>query len=155
MKGKGESPKPKTSQPDQCHRFDSPLCVLGVLSTRWWTSPSGSQMFQSGLKGLGSTTLRTCSNTQTRTKWLSTLQVSDMALIRVIISDKSKSGAPVSCILVVLFLCMHARTHTHTQILNIKHRILLPEHTFKHCVMQNQFFFSVCFLLLAYVLIIG
>lgn len=49
----------------------SPPCVF----IRWWMYPNASQMFPSGLKELGSTTLRTCSNMQTMTKWLSTLQV--------------------------------------------------------------------------------
>lgn len=59
----------------QSQSLITPVCVLWAC-TRLWTLSNGSQMFQSGLKELGSTTLRTCSNMQTRTKLLSMLQVS-------------------------------------------------------------------------------
>lgn len=56
--------------------FDSFFpCVFCAGRTRWWTYPSGSQMFQSGLKEPDSTLPRTCLSMPTRTKWLSMLQV--------------------------------------------------------------------------------
>lgn len=56
--------------------FSSLVFLCSCITNRWWMHPSESQMFQSGLKALDLTTLRTCSNTQTRTKWLFTLHVS-------------------------------------------------------------------------------
>lgn len=52
----------------------SHVCFVGVYS-RLWTYPNGSRMSQSGSRELSSTTLRTCSNTPTRTKSRSMLPV--------------------------------------------------------------------------------
>lgn len=53
----------------------SHVCFVGVCC-RLWTYPNGSLMSQSGSRELSSTTLRTCSNTPTRTKLRSMLPVS-------------------------------------------------------------------------------
>lgn len=58
----------------------SHVCFVGVYS-RLWTYPNGSRMSQSGSRELSSTTLRTCSNTPTRTKLRSMLPVSIKAAL--------------------------------------------------------------------------